>query len=320
MIFCIIFISITITTIPATTKGLHTIRGDVYINGELASESLIQNVKIKFPTGVETDNTSKTGHYQIDFLGHDWEIGIFYIYHNGIWHKPINNKTIEITPDQIGYLIDLYIITESPPDKPINPQPENNSKNVSLNPTLSVYVKDLDNDMMEVTFYNASDESIIGTDYNVISGGTATIEWANLTPNTKYTWYTTANDSKYENKSDIWSFTTKKIENTPPTVQITKPGRGLYIFNKKILPRLIRLTLIIGKITIMVNATDKDSGIEKVEFYINGKLKTTDTTPPYTYEWKRDRIRLFHIFIIKVIAYDKDGATDTDKMIVKKFI
>jgi len=320
MIFCIIFISITITTIPAITKGLHTIRGDVYINGDLASESLIQNVKIKFPTGNETDNTSITGHYQIDFFGHDWEIGVFYVYHDGLWFQPIKNKTIEITPDQIGYKIDLYIITQLPPDKPINPQPENNSKDVSLNPTLSVYVTDPDNDIMDVFFYNAFDDTIIDTDLNVNSGDTASIQWNDLTYNTTYQWYAVAKDSEYESKSDIWTFTTKKFDNIAPKVSITRPERGLYIFDNKILPRFIRPSLIIGKITIIVNATDKDTGIEKVEFYINGKLKGTDSSEPFSYVWKRDRIRLFHIFVIKVIAYDEDGVTDSDKMIVRKFL
>ncbi len=47
---------------------------------------------------------------------------------------------------------------------------------------------------------------------------------------------------------------------------------------------------------------------------ITAKITTarTDTTMPYTFEWKRDRIRLFHIFVIKVIAYDR--------MIVRKFL
>ena len=45
-----------------------------------------------------------------------------------------------------------------------------------------------------------------------------------------------------------------------------------------------------------------------------------DTTDPYTYNWTRDRLRLIHIFCIKVIAYDNDGGTAEDKMIVRKFL
>ena len=110
------------------------------------------------------------------------------------------------------------------------------------------------------------------------------------------------------------------LENIPPTVSITKPEKAFYIFNQKIFPRIIRLALIIGKITITANATDDDSGIEKVEFYINNKLKANDTTEPYTYDWTRDRLRLFHFFTIKVIAYDNDGETAQDTMLVRKLL
>ena len=80
------------------------------------------------------------------------------------------------------------------------------------------------------------------------------------------------------------------------------------------------MPLIIGRFTIEANATDEDSGIEKVEFYICGKLKGNDTTYPYTYNWTRDRIRLFHIFKIKVIAYDNEGETAEDSIIVRRFL
>lgn len=105
-----------------------------------------------------------------------------------------------------------------------------------------------------------------------------------------------------------------------PNVKITKPGRGLYIFNKKILPRIFRLTKIIGPITIKVDATDEKSGIKKVEFYINGIYMGDDTTYPYTFNWRWKRPRLIHLFIIKVIAYDNFGNNATKRMIVRKFL
>jgi len=85
-------------------------------------------------------------------------------------------------------------------------------------------------------------------------------------------------------------------DTTNPNVNIIKPKKGVYFRDEKILPRFIRLTLIIGKITIEVNATDEESEIEKVEFYINGKLMGNDTTEPYEYSWIRGHLRLFHIF------------------------
>jgi hypothetical protein len=77
-----------------------------------------------------------------------------------------------------------------------------------------VYVSDPDNDAMDVTFYDASDHSVIGADTNVPSGGTASVVWPGLAYNTPYSWYTIADDGEYTNTSATWSFTTRG--ETPP--------------------------------------------------------------------------------------------------------
>jgi len=112
------------------------------------------------------------------------------------------------------------------------------------------------------------------------------------------------------------------LEKNPPSVNITKPENALYITNIRIRKFLIRNPLIIGKINITVNATDDESGIERVEFYIDGELKTNITTPPYTYEWKREgRMRIFgHRHTIKVIAYDNAGNNASKEIKVWKFL
>jgi len=112
-------------------------------------------------------------------------------------------------------------------------------------------------------------------------------------------------------------------DTTPPKVNILKPVKGVYFRGNKILPRLIRLTLIVGSITIEVNATDNETGIDRVEFY--GGLRGTkklgnDTTEPYSFSWKRGRIKLIHIQKLKVVAYDKAGNKAIDKIIVRKIL
>jgi hypothetical protein len=47
---------------------------------------------------------------------------------------------------------------------------------------------------MDVSFYNADDDSLIGTDTDVVSGGTASVTWNDLSYNTTYSWYTIADD------------------------------------------------------------------------------------------------------------------------------
>jgi hypothetical protein len=58
-------------------------------------------------------------------------------------------------------------------------------------------------------------------------------------------------------------------DTTPPTVSITAPANGATVSG-----------------TIPVNATAADNiGVTKVEFYLDGALKSTDTTSPYSWSW-----------------------------------
>jgi len=109
---------------------------------------------------------------------------------------------------------------------------------------------------------------------------------------------------------------TKVVEggNLPPVVSICKPEAGkLHIFGNPVMNTIYRNTVIIGKTTIKTCIED-DSGIEKVEFYIDGKLKHTDKEEPYEYCIKK--IGLFRNIIRKhtlmIKAYDVSGKISTD--------
>jgi hypothetical protein len=102
-------------------------------------------------------------------------------------------------------------------------------------------------------------------------------------------------------------------ETTLPLVNIISPVKGylninvVSIFTLKI---KFFTTLVIGKIGVSAIATDNQSGIQKVEFYIDDKLKGTDITAPYNWTWS-DR-GLFFPYTLKVIAYDNGGNQNTD--------
>jgi parallel beta-helix repeat protein len=108
------------------------------------------------------------------------------------------------------------------------------------------------------------------------------------------------------------------IENIKPQVKITKPDKALYVFDRKLLPRFFRDTLIIGDINITADAVD-DSGIEKVEFYVDNMLKSVDNCSPYSFKWSRDGFRFIHLHVLEVVAYDKAGNFASDRMVVRKF-
>ena len=123
------------------------------------------------------------------------------------------------------YVDHMYIVASNqpnlPPAMPTNPDPSNGATGVDINPTLSVTVSDPNGDSMDVTFYDASDDSVIDVDSNAPSGGTASVVWPNLTYETAYSWYAVADDGEYTSQSGTWSFTTGSE---------TSPG-GMYVWD-----------------------------------------------------------------------------------------
>lgn len=63
---------------------------------------------------------------------------------------------------------------------------------------VTVYVYDLNGDMMDVYFYNKDNNSLIGSKLGVASGRTVTVEWPGLDYGETYSWYAVADDSNYQ--------------------------------------------------------------------------------------------------------------------------
>ena len=116
----------------------------------------------------------------------------------------------------------LYQFRINSPPYVKNPVPENGSIDVSINPTLSIFVNDTDGDMLTVSFYNGNSE--IGN-VTVASGNTASITWSHLQHSTTYQWYVIVSDGVATITSPVWSFTTTAIKYTL-TVAINPVGAG----------------------------------------------------------------------------------------------
>ncbi len=101
----------------------------------------------------------------------------------------------------------------------------------------------------------------------------------------------------------------------PPSVEIIKPLDGIYIVNIRILP--LGIPFIIGSVDIIVEAVDDESGIDKVEFYIDGNLEETIETSPYKWRWNKI---MFFRHTIKVIGYDNADNNNYYELIVWKFL
>jgi len=122
-------------------------------------------------------------------------------------------KAMDVNNGQSDFSTSLTVVisgvSNNPPDAPTNPTPSNSATGIGTSPSLIVDISDPDSDTMDVTFYNASDDSVIGTDLGRASGGTATTTWSGLSYSTVYSWYAIADDGTDTTQSSTWSFTTE---------------------------------------------------------------------------------------------------------------
>jgi uncharacterized repeat protein (TIGR02543 family) len=100
----------------------------------------------------------------------------------------------------------------------------------------------------------------------------------------------------------------------PPTLKIAKPINGIYLFNTLMIT--FKIPIVIQWITIEVNASDNQSGINRVEFSIDGTVKGNDSSAPFAYNWSEIKSGNH---TISVTAYDNAGNTATTTMNVLKW-
>jgi hypothetical protein len=98
------------------------------------------------------------------------------------------------------------------------------------------------------------------------------------------------------------------VDTTPPTVEITAPEGGLYLFGSKLIS--MAKPFCIGKITIEADADDDGTGISIVTFDIDGDTGY-DNSAPYQYTYRGLH---FGGATVTVTAYDGKGLTDQDSL------
>lgn len=239
----------------------------------------------------------------------------------------------DIDPDNIQVVLVVYDINtmyadetvmseisynNSPPNPPSDPSPADGASEIVINEDLSWTCTDPDGGLLKYDVYFGTENP----PQKVSSQQTSkTYDPVLMEYNSTFYWKIVAFDNHDASTSGpIWSFTTEEKKNRAPTVLINRPQQALYINDQEIYPYYFRLTKIIGSITIVADASDKDGNIDKVEFFINGELKGSDDSEPYTYYWTWDRFRLFHLFIIEVKVYDTEGEISSDSTLVRKFL
>jgi len=180
--------------------------------------------------------------------------------------------------------------------------PANGSTGNLLSLSWNIPISDAEGNTFSWTIQCSNKQVNSGT---AASNGTKSLSLSELTYSTTYKIWVNATDPTGSNlyTRKWYTFTTKPLP--PMKVIITKPLENtLYIQNKE-RRSLSTDTIIYGPITINASVTS-ELNITKVEFYIDGKLKHTDNSAPYTYLW-RPIIQFHGLSLkhnIKVIAYD----------------
>ena len=78
----------------------------------------------------------------------------------------------------------------------------------------------------------------------------------------------------------------------------------------------LKNTIILGKITIRAEVYSIND-MDRVEFYIDDKLKYVDDGSPYEWFWNEFA---FGNHEIKAIAYDNEGSNTSDEITVWRFL
>jgi hypothetical protein len=108
-----------------------------------------------------------------------------------------------------------------------------------------------------------------------------------------------------------------EIDIEEPMVTLEKPLPGyLYLNNREILRTFSGNTIIIGMITATAQAIDNISGLQKIEFFVDGTRKAVDDEPPYSWTWNE---RVIGEHVIRAKAYDYAGNWAADEITIKIF-
>jgi hypothetical protein len=177
-------------------------------------------------------------------------------------------------------------------------------------PSLDAYMNDPDGSTHDafVTKLSTSGSALI---YSTYLGGTGSDQGYGIAVNdvgnayvvgfTASANFPTANAYMNDPDGSIHdAFITKlSSDDAPPDVIITNPTDGATVS---------------GTATVQATASDDDS-VTKVDFYIDGALKTSDTSAPYAYAWDT-KTESNGDHTVEATAYDTIGQSDSDEISV----
>ncbi len=121
------------------------------------------------------------------------------------WFILINDGISQISSEILSF---TTFDSSEPPNPALLLFPGDDEMAVNLDPLLCVYVSDPDSSLLNVYFYDASNNHLIDSKIDVSNSSEVSIIWTGLSENTEYKWYVIVQDGSSETHSLIWSFTT----------------------------------------------------------------------------------------------------------------
>jgi len=107
-------------------------------------------------------------------------------------------------------------------------------------------------------------------------------------------------------------------EHFPPILKIIKPTESrIYLVGHLLFKRhFFTNPIIFGKITVETIAIDNETGVDRVEFYVDDVLNENISYRPFSWVWDE---KTFSKHSLRVVAYDIAGNSASDEITVWKF-
>ncbi|KAA0001431.1 MAG: hypothetical protein FE048_05425 [Thermoplasmata archaeon] len=134
-----------------------------------------------------------------------------------------------------------------------------------------------------------------------------------------YEFYTILTDENYSEEKPAIADATCTFDFTGPSIAFSKPIEGgIYLFNRQIMHWEWK-TIILGKIDVKADVSDALSGVNSVEFSVDGVMTFVDSEAPYQWKWEGNA---FGFHKLGLTAFDRVGnkaEKEIDVFILKLF-
>ncbi|RLF57803.1 MAG: hypothetical protein DRN27_07045, partial [Thermoplasmata archaeon] len=104
-------------------------------------------------------------------------------------------------------------------------------------------------------------------------------------------------------------------DDQPPTISIISPEKGVYLNNRKILDLNLKFSLIIGMISIVVQAEDDESRVSFINLNIDNVVSKTFNDSYFSFQWDNS---YKGFFTIEIEAFDLGSNSATQEIQVFK--